>query len=312
MANRKRTDYIVIHVTATPPGWDKGRAGIDALHKARGWSGIGYNEIINPNGKAEVGRGYDAVGAHVAGFNSIAFGIALVGGVDKANKPDVKTITAAQWATLEKRLRELVKKYPKAVICGHRDLSPDLDKDGIIESGEHIKACPCFDAIPWARNIGLPAANIKGDWDKGTIVPPKAPDERMVYLQRLLSRAGFDVGPVDGIVGKRTKDAIRAYQTQFGLKVSGEFDAATVAHLRSKFEQKAVEEAKKLPVEPAKDAIVVTTPPIKKDETAVIVTPKPTTTPAEQDKKVSKTGWAALGAFILSLVAGAIRYFGGS
>ena len=80
MANRKRTDYIVIHVTATAPGWDKGRAGIDAMHKAMGWSGIGYNGLINPNGKFEVGRGEDAVGAHVAGFNSIAYGISLVGG----------------------------------------------------------------------------------------------------------------------------------------------------------------------------------------------------------------------------------------
>ncbi len=31
-------------------------------------------------------------------------------------------------------------------VCGHRDLSPDLDGDGEIEPEEWIKACPCFEA----------------------------------------------------------------------------------------------------------------------------------------------------------------------
>jgi hypothetical protein len=36
---------------------------------------------------------------------------------------------------------------PKLVkIIGHRDLSPDLDGDGIVEPNEFIKQCPCFDA----------------------------------------------------------------------------------------------------------------------------------------------------------------------
>ena len=34
----------------------------------------------------------------------------------------------------------------------------DRDGDGVIEPAEHIKACPCFDARPWARRNGFPAA----------------------------------------------------------------------------------------------------------------------------------------------------------
>jgi N-acetylmuramoyl-L-alanine amidase len=30
---------------------------------------------------------------------------------------------------------------------GHRDTSPDLNKDGKITPNEYIKSCPCFDAI---------------------------------------------------------------------------------------------------------------------------------------------------------------------
>jgi N-acetylmuramoyl-L-alanine amidase len=33
-------------------------------------------------------------------------------------------------------------------VVGHRDLSPDLDKDGLVEPHEWMKQCPCFDAVP--------------------------------------------------------------------------------------------------------------------------------------------------------------------
>lgn len=66
-----------------------------------------------------------------------------------------------------------------------------------------------------------------------------------------------------------------------------------------------------LPAGPAKDVVVTTAPGPKPGETAVILTPTPDTKASEQTKKVSATGWAAIGAFILSLIAGAVRYFGG-
>ena len=42
-------------------------------------------------------------------------------------------------------LARLHNRYPKARVCGHRDLSPDRDGNGVITPGEWIKACPCFD-----------------------------------------------------------------------------------------------------------------------------------------------------------------------
>ncbi|CDF99247.1 Putative N-acetylmuramoyl-L-alanine amidase family 2 [Avibacterium paragallinarum JF4211] len=53
--------------------------------------------------------------------------------------------TAKQWQALHKLLRELEAKYPHARICGHRDLSPDLNGDGTITPNEWLKDCPCFD-----------------------------------------------------------------------------------------------------------------------------------------------------------------------
>ena len=46
----------------------------------------------------------------------------------------------------------LLKDFTGCRVCGHRDLSPDLDGDGEIEPEEWIKACPCF--------------NAEMDWDK--------------------------------------------------------------------------------------------------------------------------------------------------
>ncbi len=162
MTNRKRTTLGVVHVTATPPGWDKGAAGIRAIHKAKGWSDIGYNEIINPHGRPEMGRGKMAIGAHVAGFNSISYGLSMVGGITATGRPDFNTIKDAQLTTLEKRMRELTVDFPEIEWCGHRDLSPDKNGNGITEPFEYMKACPCFDVIPWAPERGLPVADITG------------------------------------------------------------------------------------------------------------------------------------------------------
>lgn len=86
MATRRHTTLGVVHVNATPPGWDNGAAGNRAIHKAQGWSDIGYNEIINPNGRAGMDRGRMAIGADVAGFSLISYGPSLVGGVDAQSR----------------------------------------------------------------------------------------------------------------------------------------------------------------------------------------------------------------------------------
>lgn len=239
MPIRKKTALLVVHVTATPPSADIGVKEVRAMHRARGFSDVGYHYVIRRDGTVEAGRPENQIGAHVAGFNSISLGVSMVGGVDARGKAE-NNATPAQMESLYKLLVRLVEEYPDAKICGHRDLSPDGNRDGVIEPGEWIKECPCFDVIPWAINRGLPAADIKGRWDDGSPmiegVRAGAPDARNAYLQRLLARAGYAFGPIDGIIGRRTAAALRAFQTASGLPVTGEFDPATVARLRAIFE----------------------------------------------------------------------------
>ena len=146
--SRKSTKYIVVHCTASAFGRDLNAKDIDREHRQRGFSAIGYNRLIKLDGSVEQGRPDDAVGAHVAGYNSISIGISYVGGLDAKGKAK-DTRTDAQKAAMTKLIAELLKKYPGAEVLGHRDLSPDKNHDGQITPDEYIKECPCFDARKW-------------------------------------------------------------------------------------------------------------------------------------------------------------------
>ncbi|QQQ17766.1 N-acetylmuramoyl-L-alanine amidase [Brevundimonas vitis] len=139
---------LVVHCSATPAARDIGVAEIRAMHKAKGWHDVGYHYVIRRDGRVEKGRPDEVTGAHVVGHNTGSLGICLVGGV----KPDMTAetnFTPAQYASLETLLTTLSARYPKARICGHRDLSPDRNGDGKVTPGEWVKFCPTFDVAAW-------------------------------------------------------------------------------------------------------------------------------------------------------------------
>jgi hypothetical protein len=55
--------------------------------------------------------------------------------------------------------------------------------------------------------------------------------EQVRLLQRDLNKAGYGAGPVDGVAGRLTRQAIRAYQTDQGMAVNGEVSALLVDRL---------------------------------------------------------------------------------
>lgn len=123
---------IIIHCTATPEGRAHTVADVDAWHRQRGFNGIGYHYLIGLNGEVWEGRPIEKAGAHTEGYNSASIGIAYVGGMDKEMKNPKDTRTQSQKDSLAKLIKELVIKFPKAEIFGHRDFAK--------------KACPSFDA----------------------------------------------------------------------------------------------------------------------------------------------------------------------
>lgn len=140
----KRTiNEIIIHCTATKEGKNYTVAEIKNMHLARGFSDVGYHYIIDINGKLDFGRPVDIVGAHCSGHNAHSIGICYIGGLDANNKPK-DTRTAKQKDALNELIRSLKGLYPTAKILGHRDTSPDLNGNGLVEKFEWIKVCPCF------------------------------------------------------------------------------------------------------------------------------------------------------------------------
>ena len=87
MNNRKKTNYIVVHCSATKPTMNIGAYEIDRWHRERGWLEIGYHFVIKRDGHIELGRPMEAIGAHAKGYNNESVSICLIGGVDDKNKP---------------------------------------------------------------------------------------------------------------------------------------------------------------------------------------------------------------------------------
>jgi N-acetylmuramoyl-L-alanine amidase len=154
MTLRKRTDFLVVHCSATRPEMDIDVNDIRRWHKNKGWADVGYHYVIPQSGNIQEGRPEQEIGAHVQGYNARSVGICLVGGLDGNGDP-CDNFTGFQKDGLAALLADLKTRYPGATILGHRDLSPDLDGDGVVEKHEWLKHCPCFDVRDWARKKGL-------------------------------------------------------------------------------------------------------------------------------------------------------------
>lgn len=153
-----KLQFLVIHCTATPEGMKVTPEDIRSWHlspppKGRGWSQVGYSDMILLDGsfvnlvpyneddridKWEITNG-------VAGINSRSRHIVYVGGTDKNLKP-LDTRGQEQKKTMANYVLKTVKKYPDIKVAGHNQFSS--------------KACPSFDVPEWAFSIGVPAKNI--------------------------------------------------------------------------------------------------------------------------------------------------------
>jgi TPR repeat protein len=65
------------------------------------------------------------------------------------------------------------------------------------------------------------------------VVPPtrQASPPLIAEIQQMLRNLGYDLGPIDGVAGQRTTDAIRTYQEQAGLPVDGIASERLLLHL---------------------------------------------------------------------------------
>lgn len=139
----RRIERIFVHCTATPQDWTIEQ--LNNVFKSKGWKNQGYHLVVMPSGRVERLLDDEQISNGVQGYNSTSINVAYIGGVDKNGK-GVDNRTEEQKKSLKSLLTELKKKYPKANILGHRDISPDKNCNGIVDPWERIKECPCFEA----------------------------------------------------------------------------------------------------------------------------------------------------------------------
>lgn len=143
---------IFVHCTAS---WQETttEASLLAEFKAKGWKAPGYHYVIfpkskhYPNGRVLQMLDDSKVANGVKDYNKHSIHVAWVGGIDKTHPQGIDNRTLDQKVALFDILVKLKLRYRDAIIMGHRDISPDLNHNGIVDPWERIKACPCFDAM---------------------------------------------------------------------------------------------------------------------------------------------------------------------
>lgn len=158
---------IVIHTSA---GWNTQT--ISSMRKywkdTLKWKNDGYNVVVPIDGKPVMLSSFDKVTNGVAGYNSDSIHICWIGGLkeikdgkhiyednrtpEQVNGIWVALLMVFDWMREQNKIllsqgKSEFYDLSDITILGHRDLSPDLNKDGKIEQREWIKVCPLFDAI---------------------------------------------------------------------------------------------------------------------------------------------------------------------
>lgn len=153
--------YLVIHCTATPEGREVSKEDIEQWHiKERGWSRVGYSDLIHLDGSLENLVPFDQdndvdpweITNGASGFNSIARHVCYVGGAKTHKPPNVDhfplmdTRTPEQKQSLAVYVRYMILRHPEIKVCGHNQLSN--------------KGCPSFIVPKWLTDIGIDPKNI--------------------------------------------------------------------------------------------------------------------------------------------------------
>lgn len=118
--------------------------------KDKGWRYPGYHWVIFPNGKIVQMLAEELIANGVKDYNSHSIHVAWVGGIKYDDNKKIMSYdnrTPNQKQSLFDLLTKLKLRYRDAQIMGHRDISPDLNHNGVIDPWERIKDCPCFEAM---------------------------------------------------------------------------------------------------------------------------------------------------------------------
>lgn len=112
LSKRASTKRVILHHAAMNGSVEA----VHNVHKAKGWSGIGYHFYVRKDGKIYRGRPEWAIGAHASGSNYNSIGICAEGNFDTDKMPDAQK-NALKWL-----VNYIDQKYGISTVQRHRDV----------------------------------------------------------------------------------------------------------------------------------------------------------------------------------------------
>jgi peptidoglycan hydrolase-like protein with peptidoglycan-binding domain len=90
---------------------------------------------------------------------------------------------------------------------------------------------PIFIAATAFASLGALAEGNKAVLDTSASMQSHAKSLTIKQAQQKLSAAGYDAGPADGIMGAKTKQAVKDFQQAKGFEATGQLDQRTLTAL---------------------------------------------------------------------------------
>lgn len=195
--------YEGVDVPVGEPDYSERVRAIQRYHKTHGYFDIAYSFLVDCNGVAYEGRGWDYRSAAQASGNPVSFAICYVGG------PSTPLTDAAA-----STINALIAERPMEVVP-HRHW---------IATG-----CPGDIIVSWL-DAGRPASGVVPE--PTPVAPSETTETRpmvrygmtgpaVVEMQDKLRAHGFDPGISDGIYGPQTQRALLGFQSNKGVSQDG-------------------------------------------------------------------------------------------
>lgn len=144
----EKVRFIVVHYSATPIERPYLPHQLERDHVSRGFKGVGYHYYFPRSGGRIPYRdltkpGMVQEGAHVRGYNDQSIGLCYEGGLTLQDMEHGRnTMTKDQEREIIATIKELLERFPRAMVVGHRDLG--------------ATQCPGFDVSQWWQRVQDP------------------------------------------------------------------------------------------------------------------------------------------------------------
>ncbi|QOY34301.1 peptidoglycan recognition protein family protein [Anaerobacillus isosaccharinicus] len=208
---RSEIRNIAIHHSATTSGSAEAfaRYHVNQLD----WPGVAYHYVINKDGSIDLCHDPEVVSYHVGNSNGRALGICMVGDFR------TQTLDAPQRNAALELVKNLINDFNLTVddVWGHIEFP-----------GYSWKPCPSINMEQFRsslREAGSPTSspinNIPSQPSPRQIISRGDRGDDVKTIQQKLADLGFNPGPIDGIFGPLTVDAVERFQRSARIGVDG-------------------------------------------------------------------------------------------